>query len=805
MIESISISNAGTFGSSPEVMRQFSKFNFIFGANGTGKTTLSRIIAADSNFLGCKVTWSGGTKQQAMVYNRDFVDRNFNESTELRGVFTLGEQQVDTLAKIEEAKKEIDALTKKIEALTEGLQGADGTGGKKGELASLEDKLQTKCWNVYSKCKEKFSSAFEGARKSKKDFTARVQREVQTNATVLLPLQELEKKAETIFGPTPTLEQVIPSVNKDYLTQHETNPILKKRVIGKDDVDVAAIINKLGNSDWVRRGQTFYSANNGICPFCQQSTTEEFAESLKSYFDETFLNDSMAIDDLATNYAADAARLQQQLSQIIAAPPKYLDLAAIEAEKKLLDSKVTINNQLLARKKKEPSQVVELESVNNVLSAIAVQIESANAKILKHNETVNNLAEERISLTGQIWKFVLEELKVDFDEDKRLREGLNKAIAAITANIELFKADKTKMAIAVRDLERQTTSVQPTIDAINSLLSSFGFQSFKLAKAASGTSYKLVRPNGSDAKATLSEGEKTFVTFLYFYHLLKGSESESGMSTDRVVVFDDPVSSLDSDILFIVGTLIKGLFEEVRAGKGYIKQIFILTHNVYFHKEVSFNQSRRGGAMSEETFWIVRKSDSLSRVVSYDHNPVKTSYDLLWAEVRNPDRGNLTIPNTLRRILENYFTILGGLNADKIFGQFEGKDRLHCKALFSWVNDGSHFAHDDLYVSIDTSMVETYLKVFRAIFEKTNHGEHYKMMMGDAYKEEPVLLKPIVVPEKSVLVVEPTVLVEPRLPIEPVLANLKSAGEKAMPTKKRLKTKKSEPENTPLFGEEMPP
>ena len=60
----------------------------------------------------------------------------------------------------------------------------------------------------------------------------------------------------------------------------------------------------------------------------------------------------------------------------------------------------------------------------------------------------------------------------------------------------------------------------------------------------------------------MSEGEKTFVTFLYFYHLLKGSESDSGMTTDRIVVFDDPVSSLDSDVLFIVSRLCQVDFRE---------------------------------------------------------------------------------------------------------------------------------------------------------------------------------------------------------------------------------------------------
>lgn len=204
------------------------------------------------------------------------------------------------------------------------------------------------------------------------------------------------------------------------------------------------------------------------------------------------------------------------------------------------------------------------------------------------------------------------------------------------------------------------------------------------------------------------------------------------MTTDRVVVFDDPVSSLDSDILFIVGSLIKGLFDEVRTGTGHIRQIFVLTHNVYFHKEVTFNPKRCEVAMNEETFWIVRKPGLISKLERHLSNPIKTAYELLWTEVRKADRPVLTIQNTLRRIIENYFKILGGVDPEDICARFSGKEKLICKSLFSWVNDGSHYAHDDLYVSIDETVVEVYINVFRAIFDKSGHLAHYKMMMGDS-------------------------------------------------------------------------
>jgi wobble nucleotide-excising tRNase len=737
MIESITISSVATYGNEPEVLDELSQFNFLFGSNGTGKTSVSRVIADEVCFPKCKVTWKGGTKLQPMVYNRDFVDRNFNQSTELKGVFTLGETQADTLTKIAETKADLDTLTKKIENLTQSLEGVDGTLGKKAELVALEARLKDKCWAQKQKYDAKLKGAFEGYRNSTEKFKGKVLQEIESNTSALATLAELEKKAESIFGPTPIVEQLVLRIDSTTILALETSPILKKRVIGKEDVDIAAMIKKLGNSDWVREGRSFYDANDSTCPFCQQNAPVSFAQNLNEYFDETFITDTKAIEDLAIDYVTDAYRIQQQLATIIAVPSKFLDVKSLKLEKEILDSIIAINNQRFAEKKKESSKVVELESLKNIFSTISSLIESANTQVAEHNKMVANLSKEQSGLTSQVWKFVLEEIKVDLAAYKTARNSLDKAIDAMTEQIKTATGEKIVKAAEIRDLEKQTTSIQPTIDGINSLLSSFGFQGFSLSKTANGSTYKLIRNDGSDAKLTLSEGEKTFITFFYFYHMLKGSDSDSGMTTDRIVVFDDPVSSLDSDILFIVGSLIKELFDEVRSGIGHIKQVFVLTHNVYFYKEVTFNPNRRcDAAMREETFWIVRKPANVSKIEKHPSNPIKTSYELLWSEVRKPDRSNLTIQNTLRRILENYFKILGGIDPDKICRLFEGKERVICKSLFSWVNDGSHSAHDDLYVSIDGSMIDSYLKVFRDIFEKTTHLSHYKMMMGDSFSAE---------------------------------------------------------------------
>ncbi|MBU1932098.1 AAA family ATPase, partial [Patescibacteria group bacterium] len=646
--------------------------------------------------------------------------------------------------KIKLAKYELeDGLVGQIQQFTRTLQGDDGAGGKKGELAKLETAFEEQCWALKLKHDPKLQGAFQGVRGKKRDFKDRLLTEAKRNVAALKPLDELEKKAESIFGETHESAALISVPNYAKLLALESNPILKRKIIGKSDVDITAMIRKLGNSDWVKEGRAFYEVNDKFCPFCQQRTTDSLSKSLSEYFDEAYLSDTKAIEQIFTDYRSESERLQQSIQVILTDPSKFLDVEKLKSEKELLDSKIRLNLQRIEKKRKESSQSIELDALANVLEAMKGVLDVANKAIVKHNDMVSNLARERQELTAEFWKYMLEvEIKTQLASYTSSKDALDKAITSINARITSTEAEKRKKEIELRGLEKNTTSIQPTINEINTMLSSFGFRSFRLAKSDKIRFYKIVREDGSDVKDTLSEGEKNFITFLYFYHLLKGSESETGTTTNRIVVFDDPVSSLDSDVLFIVSTLIKGLFEEVRTESGHIKQIFVLTHNVYFHKEITFNKRRMDKAMNEETFWIVKKPDKFSIIQQHFSNPIKTSYDLLWSDVRSTTHQNLSIQNTLRRILENYFKILGNVDPDEICSKFEGKEKLICKSLFSWVHDGSHSVHDDVYISIDDTMVERYLTVFKEIFSRNGHLAHYKMMMKDSSVEsstDPIL------------------------------------------------------------------
>jgi wobble nucleotide-excising tRNase len=725
-------------------MGGLSSINYVYGPNGSGKTTISRLIDSpnDGKFASCSINWHRGTNLETLVYNRDFVDANFNQSSTLKGIFTLGQKSIETQNKIDQANNDVTVLTHEIESLTFNLQGADGISGKRGELASVESAFKDECWKLVTRHKAKLQGAISGYLGSKEKFKQKVILECAKNSPQPPSQADLEARAGIVFGNTLSSEAPLANLNDADFLRWESDPILKKHVIGKADVDIASMIHKLGNSDWVKQGITFFEISEGNCPFCQQKAPERLATSLAEYFDEAFTKDTAEIAAMLDGYKLEGEKLQQTLQAAIISTSRFLDIESLKSEKFIFDTRFQGNLQKIENKVKEPSQAVTLEPLKEILISVKHLISDANQKIQTHNTMVANISSERALLTTLVWAFLAKvEIATAFKNYQNEKRNKEAAITSFETQISNAEIDKSAREREIQMLERSTTSIQPTVDAINSILRSFGFQNFSI-KTASNNNYRICRPDGTEAKDTLSEGEKSFLTFLYFYHLLKGSNFESGMTRNRVVVFDDPVSSLDSDVLFIVSSLIRQIINDIHDKRGYIKQVFVLTHNVYFHKEITFISSKPGCSFRDETFWTIRKLGGFSKIKKHTSNPIKTSYDLLWTDVRERNLASQTIQNTLRRILEYYFRILGGMKFDDIINLFEGEEKLICSSLFSWIHDGSHSVPDDVFIALDENTVEKQLEVFKKIFAKTKHLNHYNMMMGDPYTIESVAVHP---------------------------------------------------------------
>src|SRR5690554_811613 len=739
MISAIQINPPVATYLTPTRLSDLRRINYIFGANGTGKTTISRVIAGEQRHDHCQLVWDGGNELERMVYNRDFVDRNFNQDGPLQGVFTLGENQVEAEREIARLRPEIEKIDGQISSLKIQLNGEDGESGKRKELSDLELVLRDKCWKQKELHDTYFKEAYAEAsvRGNKERFKDKVLLEQASNTAELLSLDELKQKAQTIFSSE--LERVVPleTLSANELVSVEENALLQKVIVGNQDVDIAALINRLGNSDWVKQGRQYHEQEPEICPFCQQSTDKQFADDLTAFFSEAYDNDVQSLRQLQVSYASLSEQLLGTIQRCVEARNPFLKQDLFEAEVQALSERLKSNLAILTKKIDQPSRKVELEPIERLVTQLQSLLVEANEATVEHNQMVTNISTEKRTLIGQVWRYVLNELSDDLQQYQQSKDRLERTIEGMEKSLreknELLRGLKDQ----VKEFEKQTTSIQPTISAIKDLLQKFGFTSFSIGDADEGRHYRIIRANGEDASRSLSEGEKTFITFLYFYYLIKGAQSPSGITANRVVVFDDPISSLDSDILYIVSSLIKGVMEELRGQNSQIKQIFVLTHNVYFHKEISYNRSRSADkTLNEESFWLVKKLQHGSVVERCLTNPIRSAYELLWEDVKSENVSSVSLQNTLRRILENYFTVWGGMGKDEICALFDGRDKLICQSLFSWVNDGSHSIHDDLYINHGEQTNETYLRVFRSVFEKAGQFSHYNMMTSSDNEQE---------------------------------------------------------------------
>ncbi len=738
-ISQIVLKNVATFDENGASFENLKSINFIYGSNGSGKTTTSSFLknlaenGSEDKFANSKIEWHNSESLKIEVYNKQFKEEQFRNS-EVKGIFTLGKKTNENLKNIESKKesikKENDKNIKNEERKNNLIQ----------EKEKKEKEFTDSCWEkLYKKNEEDFKETLEGFKRKEK-FKEEILKKFKEfendkrNESEIVELEELKEKIGIVFSKNQT-ELVPLECNLTDFDSIENHSIWEQKIVGSGDVAIANLIKKLSNEDWVALGRE-YIKDNSICPFCQKETiTEEFKKQLESYFDTSYQESTDTIKKMKEDYTNKTAEVLERLGKIVKMGQDNLqtklDTENLKRIIETLRSKINGNQQKMLDKGKEMSRSFKLDSNKNEIDTIKDLIEKANNKIAEHNEMIKDIKNQKKICEKQTWKFLVNEFRDDIQKYNKECCGLEKEINDLKERISEDQEKIKKLEDEIRELEKNMLSITPIVNEINTLLKRYGFTNFSLVCTEDEKSYRIQREDGQLVGETLSEGEVTFITFLYYYYLTKGSLEENDISKNKVLVIDDPISSLDSNILFIVSVLIKDLMKEATK-KTNIKQVIILTHNTYFYKNITL---KYGLKQRKCSFWIIRKDNNISKIKNYKENPIKNSYELLWQEVKQAKENNISwvsLQNVMRRIIEHYFRILGGFEHNNELSEcFENiEERQICDSLFLWLNDGSHGVSDDFFVQSQDTSIETYLKVFENIFKKTGHEAHYKMMMG---------------------------------------------------------------------------
>lgn len=718
MIHALKLQNTATYTDPNGItLPDLKKVNFLFGANASGKTTIGRLINNSTSFPDCEVNWANGRLLPTCVYNQDFVRANILESN-LEGIFTVGAEAVERETTIATKRAELDQVT------VLNTEAQQALSSKKEELRTLAEAFKDHCWEHRKRFESAhgLSEAFRGVRADKNRLFDRLQQKSGVSIEGY-DLAELRKKGETIYGEEKDKIQPLELLSLRNVESLENTGLLAKPIVGKEDVEIGALIRQLNIDDWVSRGVKHLQHSDDQCPFCQQDVKAvNLKARLEAFFDDSYARGKQALQKHKANWEREINRLQSTLSSLVEGQNAYLPqelLAAREGEFKALAESVL---RALRLKLDRPGKEFTAESLLPVLKILNELIAAANKEIVEHNTTIDNITEQRAELEKQVWAYFCGTLRPEQTKFEGNRQAAQTYISEKQQEAARTQSNIVELKRAIETLESQQSATGEAIQNINAQLARFGFVTFRLRESTNRSGfYQIVRADGSPANATLSEAEKTFIAFLYFCESLKGGTATVSRTAPKVVVFDDPVSSLDGNILSIVSTLIREFIAETIAGSSAVKQIFLLTHNVYFHKEVTYRYSR-----GNYSFWMVRRSGNVSTVDRHADNPVRSSYELLWQEYMRTN--SMSRQNTMRRILEHYFKIMGDLNIKNAIEQFPVENRAVCKSLFSWVNDGSHSVMDDLYVAPDEELNRKYEEVFKEIFVQLNHEAHYNMM-----------------------------------------------------------------------------
>ncbi len=745
-ISQIVLKNAATFDENGANFKDLNSINFIYGANGSGKTTTSSFlknlaenITPEDKFANSEIKWHNGESLKIEVYNKQFKEEQFRNS-QVKGIFTLGKKTNENLENIESKKESINKENEKKTKNEKSLQKL------KQEREEKEKDFTDSCWEkLYKKKEEDFKETLKGF-KRKENFKEKILEEFKNNEhneSEIVKLEKLKENIRIVFSKNQT-ELVPLEYNLTDFDSVENHSIWEQKIVGSDDVAIADLIKKLSNEDWVAQGREYLSKDGNACPFCQKETiTEEFKKQLELYFDTSYQESTETIKKMKEDYTNKTDEVLERLDEIVETEQKNqqtkLNTEIFKRIVETLRSKINGNWQKMHDKSKEMSRSFKLESTKNEIKEIRDLIETANQQITNHNETIKDTKNQKKICVEQTWKFLVNEFKSDIQEYNKKDCGLEKGIKKLENEISEIEGKIKELENEIRELEKNMVSIKPIVNEINTLLKGYGFTNFGLACTEDEKSYRIQREDGQLVGETLSEGEVTFITFLYYYHLTKGSLKENDISKNKVLVIDDPISSLDSNILFIVSVLVKDLMKETMEEKTNIKQVIILTHNTYFYKEITLECDKH--YKGKYSFWIIKKDNNVSKIEKFEENPVKNSYELLWQEVRwakekQAKENNISwvsLQNVMRRIIEYYFRILGGFKRnDSLSEYFENiEEKQVFNSFISWFNDGSHGISDDLFVQIQDTSIETYLKVFENIFKITGHEAHYKMMMGE--------------------------------------------------------------------------
>ena len=719
--------------------------NFLYGKNGTGKTSIGKAIAdADSD-----ITWAENSPNSAKVYlyNEEFIDNNVHCYGQMPGVYALSEKNVETQRLIDAKTEEKEAAEKHIRDMKDQLRQIQE------EFSHAEEENCNAIWRAAAPLRKRYEQAMAPYNEDVQAFTNHLSeytREDETDENMDISYQlafSSEKVQYTLF-------QLLPS------NLFPADDLMDIPIISHSDSTMSVFFRALGNMDWVRSGHdTYGKAADCCCPYCGQNLPVGFEEQFAECLDQQYHEKMNQLQSFAAAYEQAIKKassiLEKNLQGAYQDEPKYSIIA------ELLMEKANGNLQIIRQKLMSPREELLLSDLTELLEQINTIAKETNQKRRRYIDAAENLPKARERCVRQIWQAMAARCGELLDLRDTAKKEAEKTERSLELKIQIAEGKLTKLYREIESLNTSMTDISKTMREINATLKTSGFTGFHF-REKEGKAYELVRDSQTDHGAAigLSEGERRFVAFLYFFYTVMGSLKENGEIEDKIVVIDDPVCSLDSEVLAFVAALVRSMIQKCldryrcSAEDSHILQVFCLTHNPIFFRLIS------DGHISDHThcaYFEVRKDDrNITEIIpcvarenaigteTVNRSPVSDEYQGLWQQFALSDQPQVLIA-TARQILSRYFMLTchhEGREMQKIlldehkeaFAPSGSKDWQSSfnivSAMVSLMDLHSSGAMNSLYFDMSAVDPKQIRFVFQKIFEVMHQEQHYRYMLG---------------------------------------------------------------------------
>lgn len=567
------------------------KYNLIYGWNGSGKTTISRLF----NFLERKAvhipdlasieftiqTDTGAIKQNNLtshtlnvrVFNEDFIEENLLfEESQAKKIVILGKENVET-------KKEIDRLGADYQAKQKDVEVLE----KEQEKLPRLDTILTEAGR---RVPQRFTNTplandtYYGRNYNKSNVERRIESGAvsENNAASLIIIDQAgidakmdiikseKKEIELTTTPIPDFSELFDSANE-----------LLGAVVSIQDIKELKEDREL--RDWVETGYKLHKDRALTeCQFCKRKLSDDFLINLGSFFTDELQKTKKQIDDSITslgNSDYTTVALELEASSLFPEPAREYVAAKKEIEEETKKIKEAINLLIDSLKIKKENlhdptkEYIPTEYPKSAAAQANASLKKIENIVTEHNKKVATILEEVKSAAESIELHIiaLTLSNEQYFPNKKERDRLTNEMAKL-------KAGRDDLALQIQAKKASLLNAADAVDKINAILKEFFGESYiylEITELEEGEIRYVLKRRNRNAKH-LSEGEESVLALVYFLIKL---EEDGPNKENCLIVIDDPVDSQDSIFLFRTAGLVKRQLKNVG-------QMLVLTHNFEF-------------------------------------------------------------------------------------------------------------------------------------------------------------------------------------------------------------------------------